>query len=243
MPDVASDHDRPGPSVEAHLLDRVDFDLCLSLQRRIVEHVGSRLDGQIRLLLCEHPEVITVGRGGSAAEVQHDSGWIKSRRIEARWVKRGGSCMLHAPGQLAVYPVVPLRWHGFSVGEYLERFQSGILDTLDGLGIRGLTRRGRFGVWGRTGQLAAFGIAVSNWIAYHGAFINVCPSMGLFRLVETDPEGDTRMSCLVAERGRPVRMTGIRVELVRRLTEAFGCTRHHLYTGHPLLKHAAVSRP
>ena len=45
------------------------------------------------------------------------------------------------------------------------------------------------GVWGRTGQLAAVGVAVRHWVTYYGAYLNVCPPMGLFRLVETDGDG------------------------------------------------------
>ena len=104
------------------------------------------------------------------------------------------------------------------------------------MGIRGHTPPGRYGVWGRTGQLAAVGVAVRNWVTYHGAYLNVCPSMGLFRLVDSDPAGKTRMSCLVAERHGRVTMTTVRATLVRHLAEAFGCTRYHLYTGHPLMR-------
>ena len=236
------DNQTSAPAVQAHLLGRIDFGRCLALQQRLVHRTAAGDDGQIRLLLCEHPDIITVGRGGSPAEIQSDAGLLKSGRIEVRWVKRGGGCLVHAPGQLAVYPIVPLRWHGFSVGEYLDRFQAGVLNTLGELGIHGEARPGQHGIWGRTGQLAAFGIAVRDWVAYHGAFINVSPSMGLFRLVDADPQGTTRMSCLVAERGQPVRMTSVRAELVRGLTDAFGCDRYHLYTGHPWLRRAPAAQ-
>ena len=144
--------------------------------------------------------------------------------------------MVHCPGQLAIYPLAPLRWHGFSVGEYLERLQAGIVETLDDLNIHGNTHPGRHGVWGRTGQLAGVGIAVRDWVTYHGAWLNVSPAMGLFRLVETDPIEHTRMSCLLAEHRGGVRMTTVRATLVKHLTEALGCERYHLYTGHPLLR-------
>ena len=224
-----------GPALETHLLSRIDFARCLALQQRLVSRIADGVDGQACLLLCEHSPIITVGRGGSPAEVQIDSSLLKSRQLDVRWVKRGGGCLVHAPGQLAVYPIVPLWWHGFSVGEYLDRFQAGVLQTLEQLGIPGKTRAGRHGIWGRTGQLVAFGVAVRHGVTCHGAFINVCPAMGLFRLVETDPQDLTRMSSLVAERQRPVKMTTVRAELVPRLSDAFGCDRYHLYTGHPML--------
>lgn len=236
MSTARQETDQQSPAVETFLLGRIDYRRCLRLQRRLIRQIGGRCDGQIALLLCEHPELITVGRAGSPGEIATDSRLLRGRQIEVRWVNRGGGCLVHCPGQLAIYPIVPLRWHGFSVGEYLQRLRAGIVEALDELGIPGRTPPGRYGVWGRTGQLAALGVAVRNWVTYHGAYLNVCPPMGLFRLVESDPIGQTRMSCLVAERCGPVRMTTVRATLVRHLAEAFGCERYHLYTGHPLLR-------
>jgi lipoate-protein ligase B len=136
---------------------------------------------------------------------------------------------------LAVYPILSLARHNLSVGDCLARIQAGIAGALAALRIASQTMAGRHGLWGRTGQLAALGVAVRHWVTYHGAFLNVCPRMGLFRLVDSDPEHHSRMSCLVAERGRPVRMTSVRAEVVRHLAEALGCDRYHLHTGHPWL--------
>ena len=248
MPSSQSKTESPSPSLEAFLLGQIGFDRALALQQRIVEQTRQRDDGQITLLLCEHPTLITIGRGGSPGDVAMQSNPVRSRQIEVRWVNRGGGCLVHCPGQLAIYPIVPLRWHDLSVGEFLRRLQAGIIETLDDLNVptrphqestppnnaRPLQWVG--GVWGRTGQLAALGVAVRHWTTYYGAYLNVCPPMGLFRLVESDPVGHTPMSGLVAERCGPVRMTGVRSALVCRLAERFGCDRYHLYTGHPLLR-------
>ena len=236
MPPIRLDPQSPSPAVETYLLGRIALDRFLDLQDRVAEEIGRRDDGQVCLLLCEHPEIITIGRGGSPADVRTDAVPLRRGQLQTRWVKRGGGCLLHAPGQLAVYPIVPLRWHGFTLGEYLDRLQGGILRTLEALGIRAQTRPGQYGLWGRTGQLAAFGVAVRDEVSRHGAFINVCPALGLFRLVATDPGHATRISCLVAERQGPVKMTSVRAEVVGQLTAALGCDRYHLYTGHPWLR-------
>jgi lipoyl(octanoyl) transferase len=224
------------PAMEAFFLDRVAFSRCLDLQRRLIEEVGRRDDGQIVLLLCEHPDIITIGRGGSPGDVNRQSQVLKSREIEVVYANRGGGCLLHCPGQLAIYPLAPLAWHGFTVGDFLERLQVGIIETLDDLGIRGQIRPGRHGIWGRTGQLAAVGAAVRNWVTYYGAYLNVDPPLGLFRVVESDTVDHTSMSSMSAERRGPVRMTTVRATLVRHLSEAFGCDRYHLFTGHPMLR-------
>ncbi len=236
MSDPSFPFDSPTPAVEAFFLDRVPFARCLELQKRLVAQARSRGDGQIVLLFCEHPEIITVGRGGALADVQADSPILRQRQIEPVYVNRGGVALLHCPGQLAIYPIVPLAWHRFTVGAYLDRFQTAVVETLDALNIHGQTIPGRHGIWGRTGQLAAFGIAVRYGIAYFGAYLNVSPGMGMFRLVDSDPVGHTPMSSLMAERHGPVRMPTVRAALAQRLTDAFGCDRFHLYTGHPMLK-------
>jgi lipoyl(octanoyl) transferase len=180
--------------------------------------------------------MITVGRSGSPEHVQYGAGPLQKGLIEVRWVKRGGGCIVHGPGQLAVYPIVPLADHGWTVGEYLERFETAMQGALGAMKIRSDVRSPGQGLWGRTGQLVAFGLSVTNWVASFGAYVNVCPSMGMTRLVDSDPLGESRVSTLVAERGQPVKMTRVRSELVRHLTDVFGCERYHLHTGHPWLR-------
>ena len=226
------------PAVETFLLGRIAWAQCEELQQRLVRQVAQRDDGQIVLLLCEHPEVVTIGRGGSASQVARQNRLLRSGQIATHWTNRGGGCMLHAPGQLAIYPITPLGWHDFSVGEYLHRLQAALADTVHELGVQAQPSAGRFGVWGRTGQLAALGVAVRDGVAYHGAFLNVAPALGLFRLVETDRVGQTAMSSLAAERCGPARMATVRATLVGHLAAALGCQRYHLYTGHPWLRRA-----
>jgi lipoyl(octanoyl) transferase len=121
--------------MEAHLLGRIDWSDCAELQRRIVADLALRDDGQIRLLLCEHPDTITIGRRGSEADARRNSTLARSGQVPILWVKRGGGAMLHTAGQLQVCLLVPLAWHGLTLGDYLRRFQQAILATLQELGI------------------------------------------------------------------------------------------------------------
>ena len=223
------------PAVETFLLGRVPYLRCLELQERLRREVAQRDDGQIVVLMCEHPEVITIGRGGRPWEVSA-RGALRSREIETHWVNRGGGTLVHCPGQLAVYPIVPLRWHGFTLGDYLHRLQAAVAETLTELGVQVNIPSGWRGIRGRTGQIASIGAAVRDWVTWHGAFINVSPAMGLFQLVRSDAAGQSPVGSLAAERCGVVRMATVRAALVRQVTEAFGCDRYHLYTGHPWLR-------
>ncbi|MBN1590197.1 MAG: hypothetical protein JW888_11840 [Pirellulales bacterium] len=221
--------------MEVHLLGRVDFDRVAALQDRLVDEVAARDDGQMRLLFCEHPPLITIGRAGTPAEIHYEVDLVRDRRIGMRWVKRGGGCVVHSPGQLAVYPIVPLGWFSTTPGEFLNRLQAAVRAALDELGFPTETRAGQFGLWGRTGQLAVFGVAVRRWVTYHGVYVNVCPTPGLAGLVESDRDASTRMGSLAAERRGRAKMPRVRAALIRHLSDRLGADRYHMHTGHPLL--------
>ncbi len=226
---------RTPPALAAYLLGSVDFELCLTLQQRLVYEIGGSNDGQITLLVCEHPALITVGRAGSRVDLRLSERTLASEGLSVRWVNRGGGSIMHAPGQLAVYPIVPLAWHGWTVGDYLARLQSGIAGALAELGFTGTTPTDHWGLWGRTGQVVALGTAVKNWTTYFGAYINVSPARRLLSAVHHGYERRSAMSSLAIEQQRPAKMTRVREGLVRHLAEAFDCSRYHLHTGHALL--------
>ena len=227
--------------VQFHLLGCVPFDDFLTFQRRLVYEAGGDNDGAVTVVVCEHPALISVGRLGSRGHIRFTSRELKEHRLPVRWVSRGGGCVLHGPGQIAVYPIVPLRWHGWTVGEYLRRLRWALRETLDQLAVPHETVDHQIGIWGRSGQLVSWGIAVRNWITCHGAFVNVNPVMTPYRFVDVvDPltlEGGRKstMGCLFAERRQAMTVSKVRSTLIPFLAAAFGTRQYHLMTGHRLL--------
>ncbi len=228
--------------LSAHLLGTVDFIECLAVQQRLVQQARDNAHQQITLLVCEHRAAISVGRAGSRAHLHLSPEELTSHSLEIHWLNRGGGCMLHLPGQLNIYAIVPLGPRGWSVGQYLGRLHRGLLAALAESNIHGGQKPARHGIWGRTGQLAAIGVAVKHEIAYFGASLNVCPGLHLYRKITTDGQNGTQMSSLVVESQKPVKMAGVRAAVVRQLAAALDCDRFHLHTGHPLLAPARPAR-
>src|SRR5436190_9986850 len=104
-----------GRSAHGHLLGVVPFDAALALQQRLVYECGGERAARAVILLCEHEPLVTVGRQGSRLHVRADDEELARRGLEVRWVKRGGGAIVHAPGQLAAYAVVPLMRFGLTV--------------------------------------------------------------------------------------------------------------------------------
>jgi lipoate-protein ligase B len=134
---------------------------------------------------------------------------------------------------VAIYPIVPLDWHHWSVGEYLRRLQAAVQATLREFKIATSTAAPGHSLLGRQGVIALVAAAVRQGVTGFGAYLNVHPDMR--DQVRIEPLLGRRMSSILCERPLPVRMQMVRAALVARLAAALGCDRHHLHTGHPHL--------
>ena len=220
-------------ALEVYLLGLVDFDAALFLQERLMMDIAQSNNGRGALLVCEHPPLITVGREGSQADVRCEPHELTARQIEVRWLNRGGGCLVHAPGQLAAYPILPLERRGCGLASYRDRLEHAMLDTCRELHVRAWRQPDGAGIFCRGGQVAYVGVAVRSGISSHGLFVNVNSRMDAMSLIRS---GYRRASSLAAERGLPVAMHSVRESLVRRLAARLEYGRFHLYTGHPLLR-------
>jgi lipoyl(octanoyl) transferase len=223
-----------GSALRVYLLGQVEFEAALGLQRTLVyEAAGERQKAS--LVLCEHPPLLTVGRDGSPADIRCDISELRARRWPVRWVNRGGGCLLHLPGQLAIYPIVPLDWHDLGLTEYLQRLQRVLVAVLDDFSVQAVTRPDQPGVWVGSRLIAGIGVAVRDWVAYFGAVLNINPDLFPFRLVRTGPHQQEPMTSLERERRGPLRPSLVRERLLEHFTAEFPFERTSLFTNHPYL--------
>jgi lipoyl(octanoyl) transferase len=224
-----------GSALRVYLLGQVGFESALALQRVLVyEAAGER--SSAALLMCEHPPIITVGRDGSPADIRCDLDELRARRWPLRWVNRGGGALLHLPGQLAVYPILPLDWRGLGLAAYVERLQRVLIAVLDDFGTRGITRPGQPGVWVGQRLIASVGVAVRDWVAYFGAVLNINPDLFPFRIIRSAPGDREPMTSLARERHGPLRPSLVRERLLEHFTTVFPFERTALFTSHHALE-------
>lgn len=220
-----SDTRRQGKSspglLRVHLLGQVDFDEVMRLQRQLVYELQERQEGGA-LVFCEHPPVITVGRHGSPAQIRADLQDLALRGWLVRWVPRGGGAILHLPGQLAIYPILPLSRLGLDIPTYLQRLQQILLAVLKDFGVHAQTRPGSTGLWVQDRPIALVGVAVRQQISTFGITLNIDPDVTLFRLVQTNDLNDRPMTSLARERRGPLRPALVRQRVLEHFQEGFG---------------------
>jgi lipoyl(octanoyl) transferase len=229
-----------GAVLQAYLLGSVEFEAALAFQRRLVYTVTGDRDSAF-LVMCEHPPLITVGRQGSRAHILFEPEELRARQWRVRWVNRGGACLLHLPGQLAVYPVLALDRLGLGLQGYLDRLQEVIVAVLDDFGVRGETRPGQPGVWVGPRLIAGVGVAVRAWVTYFGLVLNINPALDVFRRVCTGGPAAGPMTSLERERHGPLRPALVRERLLEHFAARFAFPRLSLFSDHPSLSPKAPS--
>lgn len=151
------------------------------MQRRLVEE---RSGGLIRdrVLLLEHPPVVTVGRGGGIEEAH--ARLLAERGIRVVETDRGGKATYHGPGQLVAYPILDLRARGGDAHAYLRKLETVLVEWLRSQGVRAFTQVGLTGVWTERGKIASIGVGVSRGVTFHGFALNIDCDLGAFYLFE-----------------------------------------------------------
>ena len=143
------------------------FDAIKLLEERLddlYEHKEKEL-----IWILEHDEIFTAGTSYKEDEILDNS-------INLIKTKRGGKITCHAPGQLICYFVLDLRKKK-DIRKFITCIEKTIIETLKDYKIETFSDKDNIGIWHRrnniTKKVAAIGVRVKKWIAYHGFAINI----------------------------------------------------------------------
>ena len=137
--------------------------------------------GAERILLVEHPPVVTFGRrAGVERNLLASSELLAEMGVEVVQSDRGGDITFHGPGQLVAYLIHDLGRGERSVRRYVARLEESVIRTLAGFGVAGAAEPGYPGVWLGRDKIAALGVAVSRGVTYHGIALNVDVDLRFF---------------------------------------------------------------
>ena len=132
--------------------------------KELYEYNGDEL-----IWTLEHNEVFTAGTSYKENE-------IIDKSIKILETNRGGKITYHGPGQLICYFVLDLRKKK-DIRKFINIIENTIIETLKFYKIESFPDKNNIGIWykdkNELKKIAAIGIRVSKWIAYHGFAINI----------------------------------------------------------------------
>jgi len=120
--------------------------------------------------ILEHPSVFTGGTSYNENE-------ILDKSVNIIKTNRGGKITHHGPGQIVCYFVLDLSKRKKDIRKFINIIENTIIQTLDEYKIKSFNDPDNIGIWvnhkNKIKKVAAIGIRVKKWIAYHGFAINV----------------------------------------------------------------------
>ena len=120
--------------------------------------------------ILEHNHIYTAGTNYKENE-------ILDKSIKILKTKRGGKITYHGPGQLICYFVIDLKKRNKDIRKLISLIEKTIIDTLKFYKINTFADQKNIGIWynnkSKIQKIAAIGVRVSKWIAYHGFSINI----------------------------------------------------------------------
>ena len=143
-------------------------DALAFMEERLSEISKNNINDLIWIL--EHEEVYTAGTSYNEKE-------ILDKSIKIIKTNRGGKITYHGPGQLICYFVINLRKEKKDIRKFISLIEKTIIETLEFYNIKTFADKENIGIWHNNNneikKVAAIGVRVSKWIAYHGFSINI----------------------------------------------------------------------
>jgi len=157
----------------------VDYTESMSfLEKRVNDVYRGRKDELVWIL--EHKTVYTAGTSSTNKD-------IIDKKIKVIKTNRGGKITIHQPGQKVIYFVLNLNNRKKNIRELIEKVEKCIIDILFEYKIKSHEDRKNIGIWvnqkGKDKKIAAIGIKVKKWIAYHGFSININNNLKMYRAI------------------------------------------------------------
>ena len=138
------------------------------MEERVIDLNENKSNELIWIL--EHNDVYTAGTSSNKNE-------ILDKSINILKTNRGGKITYHGPGQLVCYFVIDLKKRNKDIRKFISLIENTIINTLEQYKINTFADKENIGIWynnnSKIQKVAAIGIRVRKWIAYHGFSINI----------------------------------------------------------------------
>jgi lipoyl(octanoyl) transferase len=198
------------------------YDAALERQLQLV---ARRVEGDSgdTLVFTEHEPVYTIGlRTGAEKHLVWDEASLNRAGISVFRTNRGGDITYHGPGQLVGYPIVSLSARK-DLHAYLRFLESVLINVAAQFGLHAERRPGKTGIWIETRKVAAIGVAVRRWVAYHGFALNVNANLAHFSgIVPCGIQAtDGTVTSLQAELGRSLDMADVKQRVAAEFWRGF----------------------
>ena len=166
----------------------VEYSNAINILEKRVNDVHNKTSKEL-IWILEHPYVFTAGKNYKKNE-------ILDKKTKILQTNRGGKITWHGPGQLICYFVIDLNKRKKDIRKFVQLIENVIIKSLEEYDISTFSDRKNIGIWvnhkKKIKKIAAIGIRVSKWIAYHGFSLNINNKLNSYKKI---------IPCGISDRG------------------------------------------
>ena len=151
---------------------RISYKKAMLFLNKRVDEVKNGKKREL-LWILEHPTTYTAGVSFNQKE-------ILDKKIEIVQSNRGGKITLHNPGQKIIYFVINLNNRKKDIRKFINVIEKSVIQFLETYKIIAKKDKKNIGIWVHQKKIAAIGIRVSRWVAYHGCSINISNNLNQY---------------------------------------------------------------
>ena len=151
---------------------RISYKKAMLFLNKRVDEVKNGKKREL-LWILEHPTTYTAGVSFNQKE-------ILDKKIEIVQSNRGGKITLHNPGQKIIYFVINLNNRKKDIRKFINVIEKSVIQFLEAYKIIAKKDKKNIGIWVHKKKIAAIGIRVSRWVAYHGCSINISNNLNQY---------------------------------------------------------------
>ena len=144
---------------------RVSYKKAMLFLNKRVDEVKLERNNEL-IWILEHPKTFTAG-------VSYSKSDIIDKKIRIIKTNRGGKITLHNPNQKIIYFVINLNNRKKDIRKLINAIEKSIIEFLKIYKINAKKDNKNIGIWVKNKKIAAIGLRVSRWIAFHGCSINI----------------------------------------------------------------------
>ena len=156
----------------------INYFSAIDLLEKRLEDLYKNKDKEL-IWILEHDEIFTAGTSYKENEILDNS-------IDLIKTNRGGKITCHSPGQLICYFVLDLR-EKKDIRKFISCIEKTIIETLKEYKIETFSDKNNVGIWHKknktVNKVAAIGVRVKKWIAYHGFAININNNLNQYKKI------------------------------------------------------------
>ena len=152
----------------------VNYKKALRILEKRVKEV--KAGGRELVWFLEHPITYTAG-------IRTKKDDILDKSIKVIKTNRGGKITVHNPGQQIVYFVINLNKRKKDIRNLVTQIENTIIEFLNIYKVKSYSDKKNIGIWVKRKKIAAIGIRVSSWVAYHGFSINFKNNLSDYRKI------------------------------------------------------------